>query len=183
LRYNNERSRNRKRVVEIGTGASAALSLILAKKYKRRILATEINEDSYFSAKKNIIDNGLDNRITLLKSRGDIILDLIPSGKYAALLCYPPIYSEDLTILKKKRGWKGVESELIGGGDDGLSFMKQLIDEYLVSEKHHFELFSILLLNLQQVKFVLSRIKRENSYQIIRFDAGTRKRYCLLFRN
>ena len=46
-----------------------------------------------------------------------------------------------------------------------------------------FELFSILLLNLEQVKFTLSKIKKEIPYQIVRFDAGTRKRYCILFRN
>ncbi|MHA1408222.1 MAG: RlmF-related methyltransferase [Candidatus Heimdallarchaeaceae archaeon] len=174
---------NNKRLVEIGTGASAALSLILAKEYKRKVIASEINEESYLSAKSNIVNNGLEKQITLLKSKGEIISGLIPPGKYAALLCYPPIYSEDLTILKKRRGWKGVESELIGGGEDGLSFVQHLIMEYLDSEKHHFELFSILLLNLEQVKFTLSKIKKEIPHQIVRFDAGTRKRYCILFRN
>ncbi len=102
-------------VIEIGTGASAATAMLLAKKYKRKVVTTEINEVSYQLAQKNIVRNKLRELITLIKSEGQIINEIVPEGKYSALMCYPPIYLADLTKLEKQRGWKGVQSELIAG--------------------------------------------------------------------
>ena len=103
--------------------------MILAKKYKKKVIATEINKTSINSASKNIEANSLSEYITIIQSRGEIVENLLPEGNYSTLLCFPPIYDNDQTKLWKKRGWKGVESEMIGGPSDGMDFTFKLIDE------------------------------------------------------
>ncbi len=165
-------------IIEIGTGASAALSLIAAKKYNQTVIATEINAESYKSAKENIVNNNLSSNITVIKSEGQVIKDFLPTGEYSVLLTYPPIYSNDLTILEKKRGWKGTQSELIGGGKDGLEFCKQLIDEALSSPKCIIRVISLMIMNKQQLTELINYCKQ--NYDYIKIKAGTRFRYVLL---
>jgi len=45
-------------IIEIGTGASAAIAMLLAK-YNKKVLATEINEISFQLAQKNVMKNKL----------------------------------------------------------------------------------------------------------------------------
>ncbi len=166
--------------IEIGTGASAAIALILSKKYQKEVIATELNELSFSAAKKNVVANQLESFVSLLKSEGEIIENLIPEGKYASLLCYPPHYEQDLTRLEKKRGWKGTYDELIGGGEDGMNFTKNLIGEVFNSKKVQFETISVMLNNRNQIEKVLSLLPEKVENKILQLNAGTRKRFILL---
>ncbi|MHA1621746.1 MAG: RlmF-related methyltransferase [Candidatus Heimdallarchaeaceae archaeon] len=170
-------------LIEIGTGASAALAMILAKKYKKNILATEINEASINSANKNIENNNLSEFITILQSRGEIVEDLLPQGNYSTLLCFPPIYDSDQTKLWKKRGWKGVESEMIGGASDGMDFTFKLLDEALNSEKVKIQNITVMLMNEEQVKQISTRYMNRLKTKIFQINAGTRKRFVLWIQN
>ncbi|MHA1400476.1 MAG: RlmF-related methyltransferase [Candidatus Heimdallarchaeaceae archaeon] len=172
-------------IIEIGTGASAAISLLLAKKFHRKVIATEINEVSFESAKKNIFGNGMEEYITLLKSEGQIIKDFIPKGNYSAILCYPPIYHDDKTKLEKIRGWKGVRSELIGGKRDGLEFTHKLIQEALESEQILINIITIQVLNKEQVESIFHKFgSNYNKCEYVEIKAGTRKRYIpILYKN
>jgi len=167
-------------MIEVGTGAVAAISLILAKKYHRNMISTEIDPDSLESARRNIVRNQLEDSIELLLSEGQILDDLIPKGKYSALLCYPPIYEDDFTRLKKIKGWKGTKYELIGGGKDGLNFSKELIGEALDTKGVDIELISLMLMNINQVKSILSTISKNITHKITQINAGTRKRFILV---
>ena len=171
----------KKTLVEIGTGASAAISLILAKKFNRAIIATELNEISYQSAMKNIVHNQLEKQITLLKSNGEIIRGLIPESDYGAIISYPPIYSKsDLHLAHKKRGWRGVESELIGG-EEPLEFSKKLIKESFTTEKVNFDTISLMVLNKSQVSELIDYSKKfTEKFKIFRVIAGTRERWIIL---
>jgi 23S rRNA A1618 N6-methylase RlmF len=170
-------------LVEIGTGASAVLAMILAKKYKRKVLATEINETSINSACKNVEDNNLSDSISILQSRGEILKDLLPEGNYSTLLCYPPIYDNDQTKLLKKRGWKGVESEMFGGASDGMDFTFKLLDEALSSEKVRFQNITVMLMNEEQIKQILVKFHNILKSKIFQINAGTRRRYVLWIQN
>ena len=169
-------------LIEIGTGASAAISMILASVYNKNVLATEINEDSFHSALRNIEINQLNNSINLLKSKGEILHDLIPKGNYSGLLCYPPIYTNDKTILAKKRGWKGKETELFGGGEEGLDFALQLIEEALNNNDICIEVISLMLLKKEQVKILIRNIPKKRKKHYIEIIAGTRKRYVVIIK-
>ncbi|MBY9002303.1 MAG: RlmF-related methyltransferase [Candidatus Heimdallarchaeota archaeon] len=170
-------------IVEIGTGASAGLAMILAKKYKRKVIATEINENSVNSANKNIEANNLSEVITVLHSRGEIVENLLPKGNYSTLLCYPPIYDNDQTKLWKIRGWKGVESEMFGGTIDGMDFTMKLLDEALNSKKVKIQNITVLLMNEEQIKQISTRFQIEEKSKIFQINAGTRKRFVLWIQN
>ncbi|MCE7743398.1 MAG: RlmF-related methyltransferase [Candidatus Heimdallarchaeota archaeon] len=167
--------------VEIGTGASAAITLILAKEYQREVISTELSQVSSSSAELNIINNQLDSTVTLLKSEGEIMRDLIPKGRYSALLCYPPLYEQDLTRLEKKRGWKGTYEELIGGGKDGLNFTRNLVNEVLSTPEIEFEFVSLLLSSEELVDKIIAILPEDIEIKIVQINAGTRKRFILLF--
>ncbi len=170
-------------LVEIGTGASAVLAMILAKKYKRKILATEINETSIKSAYKNVKDNNLSEFISILQSRGEILNNLLPEGNYSTLLCYPPIYDNDQTKLWKKRGWKGVESEMIGGTTNGMDFTLKLLDEALNSDEVKFRNITVMLMNEEQIRQILAKFQNRLKSKIFQINAGTRKRFVLWIQN
>jgi len=170
-------------LIEIGTGASAVLAMILAKKYKRKVLATEINETSIKSAYKNIEDNNLSEFISILQSRGEILNDLLPEGNYSSLLCYPPIYDNDQTKLRKKRGWKGVESEMFGGITNGMDFTFKLLEEALSSEKVKIKNITVMLMNEEQIRQISVKFQNRLKSKIFQINAGTRKRYVLWIQN
>ncbi len=152
--YMNSLLKSNYHLIEIGTGASAAISMILAKLYKRNVFATEIDKESYQSAKTNIENNQLQNSVKMIQSKGEIIQDLIPDGRYSGLLCFPPIYRDDLTILSKKRGWKGTEFELIGGGKKGMDFSLKLLDEALEHRNVKIDILSLMILNKNQLSLI-----------------------------
>ncbi len=167
--------------IEIGTGASAAISLILAKKFNRKIVATELNDASFSSARQNISVNEMDDSVMLLKSKGEIIQNLVPKGKYSALLCYPPLYEQDLTRLEKKRGWKGTYDELIGGGDDGMDFLRVLVEEIFSNNEITIKMVSLLLSSKELVEKIIKLLPESIETKVIQIIAGTRKRFILIF--
>ncbi|MHA1954996.1 MAG: hypothetical protein ACW96U_13735, partial [Candidatus Heimdallarchaeaceae archaeon] len=110
----------------------------------------------------------------------EIISELIPNGKYSALICNPPVYEEDLTRLEKIKGWRGVKDELMGGGKDGLEFTKQLIQESFETEGVDIDFIALLMFNETQINALLSQFPKDRSHQITQINAGTRKRFILL---
>ena len=168
--------------LEIGTGASAAISMILATKFQKKVIATEVNVKSSISAMNNIEKNDLVSKIKLLKSEGEFLKNLIPKGEYSALLCYPPLYEADLTRLDKKRGWKGIYDELIGGGKDGMNFINKLIEELLSPSGIVIELATLLLSSKKLLSKIMELLPKSAETEIIQINAGTRKRFILIFR-
>jgi len=169
-------------ILEIGTGASAAMAMLIAKKYKRKVVATEINEVSYQLAQKNIVKNKLTELITLVKSEGQIIKEIVPEGKYAALMCYPPIYPADLTKLKKQRGWKGVQSELIAGEGE-LDFAIKLLNEAINNNDVRIDLITVQLMNKKLLEKLLMLFCDKKECDYVEIKAGTRKRYIIIIEN
>ena len=167
-------------IIEIGTGASASMSLILAKKYNKSVIATEINPLALDFARINAEMNGVDEQINFKLSGGEIISELIFPGKYSALICNPPVYEEDLTRLAKTKGWRGVKDELMGGGKDGLEFTKQLINESFETEGVDIDFIALLMFNKTQIEAIVSQLSKEKQFQVIQINAGTRKRFILL---
>ena len=174
------RMKSNKPIIEIGTGASAAIAMILAKKYNKQVVATEIDPSSIEMAIANIKVNHLENKIEIIKSEGEIIKNLIPPGEYSSLVSFPPFYDTDLTKLEKKRGWKGTPSELFGGVKDGLVFARKLLEESFQSEGIEIDVISMMLMNKEQIKELVDIVPLDRKSEIIQINAGTRKRYILV---
>ncbi|MHA1912344.1 MAG: RlmF-related methyltransferase, partial [Candidatus Kariarchaeaceae archaeon] len=116
------------RLVEIGTGASAILSMIAAKKYQASICATEINQESIEWALKNIKKNNLEKAIQVIDSKGGLIHEVIPKEEYDLIFSFPPFYNEE-TMQRRTRGFQGQVSELTGESYQGIEFSINLFKE------------------------------------------------------
>lgn len=169
------------KIVEIGTGASAIISQILAKSFHIECIATEINPDSFESAKNNILNNNLTGLIQLLKSTGQILNDLVKDSHYQAILTYPPTYGEsvqEMNKLNKQRGFKGVKSEMIGGGDTGFEFTRQYLEEAC---EYSIDCVTVLCLFKNHVTPSIRILEKHGrKVEVAELIAGTRKRYMVI---
>lgn len=173
-----------KKLLEIGTGASAIISLFAAQQFDLTVVATEINESSLRSAKRNITVNKLTDKIKLLRSTGGILDDVIEVGSnFDILVTYPPTYAEsnqDIGKLGKQRGFKGIDSEMIGGGLDGFEFTKKLLLE-ACSGRFSIKVITVMCLFKSHVSPSLKILKEnDRKTKVIELLAGTRKRYIVI---
>ncbi|MCY3411157.1 MAG: RlmF-related methyltransferase [Candidatus Heimdallarchaeota archaeon] len=171
-------------ILEIGTGSTAILAMIAAKKYQIPVTATEINTESLNWARKNIELNAVDHLITLIQSTGGIINGVIPKDAYFDMLvCYPPMYPQEdrknFEDQRKERGFQGVPSEMVGGGKDGFDFIAHLIEEVIVSGQ--VGIITILNIKRTHADQCMERLQEAQiSAEMIELLAGNRKRYIVI---
>ncbi len=118
-------------ILEIGTGASAILALMLAR-IGCFVVATEIDPLAYESAISNIKLNNLESKISIIYSNSErnILTHLFESlDKFDAIVTNPPQYDEEYyNALQSKKGFSGQKIELVGG-KKGHEFIVNLLDE------------------------------------------------------
>jgi methylase of polypeptide subunit release factors len=117
-------------VLEIGTGHSAIISLLIKKFYDAEVYATEVDEEFIDFAKKNVKKNKLN--IKIINSKGKVIegIDEIKGKKFDLIISYPPFYSKNSVASGRKFGGAlAKEVELIGGGKFGEEFSFKIIEE------------------------------------------------------
>ena len=86
-----------------------------------------------------------------------------------------------MTRLDKKRGWKGTYDELIGGGEDGMDFIRKLIHEILNSKDVKITLVSLMLSSENLLKKTLKLLPKCIRTEIVQINARTRRRFILMF--
>jgi methylase of polypeptide subunit release factors len=119
-----------KSVLEIGTGASAILALMMAH-LGIQVTATEVDPTAYKSALNNVKLNNLTSFITLVRSNGELIKGLsLDTSSYDLIVCNPPQYDNEYykDHHESKRGFVGQKSELVGGRI-GYEFILKLLEE------------------------------------------------------
>lgn len=172
-----------KNVLEIGTGASAILALMMAY-LGIQVTATEIDPVAYQSAYKNIKFNNLTEYITLIKSNGEIIEGLnIDTITQDLIICNPPQY--DLGYFKahstSNRGFIGQFSELVGG-EKGYEFILELLNEVNRLIKSPSVCFQLTLPKLQHdLEKELNKKKYTYSSKQIRIGTRIRIYYKVCF--
>ncbi|MHA1973199.1 MAG: RlmF-related methyltransferase [Candidatus Hodarchaeales archaeon] len=122
-----------KKVLEVGTGPSAILALMLTR-LGHDVVATEFDETAYQYACMNVKNNNLTDKITVIKS--DSSLPIIKSlfknlDSFHAVITNPPQYDLEFvtrTSANKVRGFVGRRLELLGG-EQGHEFIIQLLEE------------------------------------------------------
>ncbi|MHA2246924.1 MAG: RlmF-related methyltransferase [Candidatus Hodarchaeales archaeon] len=167
------------KVLEVGTGASAILALMLAK-IGCYVEATEINEIAYLSAKSNINLNNLNSMIHLTKiqKKSHILKDCYKSlAEFDAIICNPPQYDIDYfrQYCSSKKGFVGNESELVGGRV-GHEFILSLLEEVREFKKSPSVYFQLLVTNLHSI---IRSYLQNHDYSFVEdlSTVGTRKRY------
>ena len=171
------------KIIEVGTGASAILSLLAAKIHNLNVVATEIDNISYNYAQTNIDENKLNGHITLVKSSGEILKGLIEKHlPVRGLISYPPVYPDEdhekFADLTDTRGFQGSVSEMIGGGDDGFRFVESMLHEACQLSIEHITVLLIFENHANKGIEILRSYERITKK--ITLQAGTRKRYLII---
>jgi len=79
----------------------------------------------------------------------------------------------------KQRGFKGVDSEMIGGGIDGFDFTKEYLEE-ACSEYCKIQTITVLCLFKSHVKPSIEVLESNGrTTKVVELIAGTRKRYIV----
>ena len=120
-----------KNILEIGTG-SGIIAIMIAKYYNCNVYATEVLKEYIEVAKKNVINNNLEDKIKIIDSKGKIIKGIpeLNNKKFDLIISYPPFYS--INSVPSKRSFGGAyakDVELIGGGIHGENFSLKIIRE------------------------------------------------------
>ena len=163
-------------ILEIGTGASAILAMMLSR-LGLTVIATEINDGAYRSALANLEHNDLFEKVVLLKSEGEIIDNLIYDlSSVDAVICNPPQYDERFyqDHYDSPRGFKGEYSELVGG-KIGHEFIMRLLTE-INQFSHPPPVFFQLTLPKLQAKLEEDLIKEKYCFSVDQKKIGTRLR-------
>ena len=172
------------RIIEIGTGASAIIAMLFAKKGFNNIIATDINHESLIIAEKQLKINNLQDSITLMKSSGGIVNWLKDKFPVQCLVSLPPYYSSESIIIGQKRGFLGVDSELYSHGS-AEDFSLQLINEWLenIVNTNYLCILWKNKLALDKGLIFLDQNKQslEINVQIVEIKAGNRSRYLSIF--
>ncbi|AIU69475.1 SAM-dependent methyltransferase [Thermococcus eurythermalis] len=165
--------RGGEKVLEIGTGHTAMIALMAEKLFKCDVTATELDEEFFEYARKNIERNGA--RVRLLKSNGGIIRGVVPEGeRFDVVFSAPPYYE------KPTRGVL-TEREGVGGGKYGEAFSVKLLEEardYLKPGGR----VALFLPDKEPLIDAISEKGKELDYSVkdVRFKAGTRWRHSLI---
>lgn len=173
----------RQNILEIGTGSSAILAMIMAR-MGCKVVATEANEENILFAKRNIKRNSLERLVELRECAPDEIVVGVAkeNEKFDRIIAYPPQYRNDRSIRfhRAQRGFGGDQLELIGG-KQGHEFSARLLYELaknavLVDNGS----IGLLLLNIELTERITAVLRQMKwHYKIMEIIAGTRKRYII----
>jgi methylase of polypeptide subunit release factors len=164
-------------ILELGTGASAIIALLAAKKFKAKVMATEVDPLYLEYARKNIERNNLQNQIKLVNSHGNYIENAIPKNmKFDFILSNPPYYD---SIRSPKVLWGGAKHELVGNGEKGEVFILKMIEEGWNYTKTPGMIAFILPKTRQNTLIAVESYLNEHNfdYDIIGIQAGNRLRF------
>ena len=149
---------NAKKILDLCTG-SGAIAVSLAKYIKdSEITAVDISDKALRIAKKNAIDNEVENQITFIESN---LFDKVRKEKFDIIVSNPPYIKKDIIKTLNTE----VQKEPIialDGGYDGLDFYRKIISkgyEYL-----KFNGYICLEIGYDQKIDVIELIENEEKY-------------------
>lgn len=149
---------NAKKILDLCTG-SGAIAVALAKYIKdSEITAVDISDKALRIAKKNAIDNEVENQITFIESN---LFDKVRKEKFDIIVSNPPYIKKDIIKTLNTE----VQKEPIialDGGYDGLDFYRKIISkgyEYL-----KFNGYICLEIGYDQKIDVIELIENEEKY-------------------
>lgn len=149
---------NAKKIMDLCTG-SGAIAVSLAKYIENsEITALDISKKALNIAKKNAINNNVQNQITFVESD---LFEKIKKEKYDIIVSNPPYIRKDIIKTLDKEVQREPRIAL-DGGYDGLDFYRKIInksDEYL-----KFKGYLCLEIGYDQKIDVIELIENEEKY-------------------
>ncbi|GJQ09286.1 hypothetical protein GpartN1_g1077.t1 [Galdieria partita] len=119
------------RGLDIGTGANCVYPLLGAKLLGFHFIATEVDEESYQGALKNVLDNNLSSQVEVRKvSQGQILRGIVKgTDSFHFAMCNPPFFSDmSEASVHPFRVKTGDERQMVTSGGE-VSFIAQMAEE------------------------------------------------------
>ncbi|KAE8451750.1 hypothetical protein EG329_003207 [Mollisiaceae sp. DMI_Dod_QoI] len=181
--------------VDVGTGASCIYPLLgCSQRPQWRFAGTgeiyariDIDEKSLQFARQNVQDNGLQNRIKLLKTElGDLLLPLDRMGfeNIDFSMCNPPFYESKADMLTsaaaKQRppftACTGSETEMVTAGGE-IAFVSRMIDESFIL-KDRVQWYTSMLGKFSSVGVIVQKLREKglDNYAVTEFVQGSKTR-------
>ncbi|KAH8678581.1 hypothetical protein BGZ60DRAFT_401371 [Tricladium varicosporioides] len=170
--------------LDIGTGASCIYPMLgCAQRPKWRFIGTDIDEKSMEFARKNVLQNQLQNRIKLLQTqKSDTLLPLDKIGfeNIDFSMCNPPFYESKADMLTsaaiKQRppftACTGSESEMVTVGGE-VVFVSRMITESLAL-KDRVRWYTSMLGKFSSVSVLIEQLREHkvDNYAVTEFVQG-----------
>ncbi|TFK45324.1 S-adenosyl-L-methionine dependent methyltransferase [Heliocybe sulcata] len=188
-----EEPRSDVRGMDIGTGASAIYPLLACRLDPRcHFVATEVDERSYAHALHNITQNGLEDRIQLVRVPKDgsvLQLSLFPDFTFDFTMCNPPFYtskaevdaSAEAKLYKPNAVCTGGDVEMITLGGES-AFVKRMVDESL-EIRGRCRWYTSMLGKLSSVAEVIQYLRQHeiDNYGVTEFVQGYTRRWAVIW--
>lgn len=111
-------------VLELCTG-SGCLAILAAEAFPMaQIDASDLSADALDVARRNVIDYGLEARVSLLHSN---LFEKIPLQRYELIIANPPYVTTD-AVAAFPPEYKAEPESAHAGGDDGLDLVDRILD-------------------------------------------------------
>lgn len=150
---------NAKKILDLCTG-SGAIAISLAKYISNSdITAIDISKEALNVAKKNAINNNVENQITFINSD---MFENVPQDKYDIIVSNPPYIKKNIINTLDKQVKKEPYIAL-NGGEDGLFFYKNIINngyQYLKCNG-----YICLEIGYDQKNDIIDLIEKQNIYK------------------
>lgn len=105
-------------VIDLGTGTGAIPLLLAAKSPVRKITGVEIDADTARTAGKNVVANGLENRVEILNRDYRELKGIYAEGAFSAVVSNPPYTKAGAGRISPMKERAGARAELYGGLPD-----------------------------------------------------------------
>ena len=164
-----------KKILDLCTG-NAPIPLILTTKTKAEIVGIEIQKDIYELAKKSVIVNDLENRITLINDNLNNLKKYYNGDDFDVITVNPPYFPNILLSKKNKDNHKTIaRHEIKTDLDEIVKISAFLLKNggYLAmvhQTKRFFDVVNILNkynLTVSKVQFIYPKIDRESNLFMI----------------
>lgn len=156
-------------ILDLCTGSGAIAVSLAHFLPNARVLATDISDDTLTVAKTNAEINKVQNRVSFIKADALIKTDF---GQRFDILVSNPPYIESAVIPTLDKDVKDFEPiKALDGGDDGLIFYKNIVDNIDINLKRRGEIFFEIGFNQAKSVCDIMKTKFEN-IKVIKDLAG-----------
>ncbi len=114
-------------VIDLGTGTGIIPLLIAWRSGVSRIVGVEIEDESAEVARRNVHENGLPGRITILKEDWRKLDDIYPPGSFSVVACNPPYIKKGEGRVSPYRERALARYELMGTLEDLIGISAYLV--------------------------------------------------------
>lgn len=116
------------RALDLCTG-SGCIACALASEYRAmEVLALDVSDEACALASENVVELGLDERVSVVKSDLFSALDESDEGTFDLIISNPPYIPHALVTTLEAEVLDFEPALALDGGDDGLSFFRCIID-------------------------------------------------------